>query len=165
MSMYVYTTTGTHPYLRTYLHDHPERTMTLMQRADSSGTYLLMDESNANSIFNAPFGYINRYQYQEKPPIGMAVLQHIGLLPEDEKSFLLQFDKLKATLTNHPELDCLYLLKSERKMAYLIMTFWQSTDDFHKFEKSIDFQPLLPYVADHQSQSSEITYADVFYIR
>ena len=51
MSLYVYTTTGTRPYLTKYLHDeHPMHNFTLMQKTTASDIYLLLDESNAASV-------------------------------------------------------------------------------------------------------------------
>lgn len=116
MSLYVYTTTGTRPYLTKYLHDeHPMHNFTLMQKTTASDIYLLLDESNAASVFNAPFGYENRFQYGLKPHDGIAVFEHIGLAPENEKSFLLQFDRIKEDLDAQPGLEALYLLRSEKK--------------------------------------------------
>lgn len=166
MSLYVYTTTGTRPYLTKYLHDeHPMHNFTLMQKTTASDIYLLLDESNAASVFNAPFSYENRFQYGLKPHDGIAVFEHIGLAPENEKSFLLQFDRIKEDLDAQPGLEALYLLRSEKKVAYVILTFWKDDSYFNKWTKSAHFRPLVPYITDHQTRSSDITYADIFQLR
>ncbi|MGX7420147.1 antibiotic biosynthesis monooxygenase family protein [Carnobacterium gallinarum] len=166
MSLYVYTTTGTRPYLTNYLKEkHVLHNFTLMQKTNASDIYLLLDETDAASVFNAPFGYENRFQYGEKPHDGVAVFEHIGLAPENEKSFLLQFEKIKTGLEEQPGLAALYLLRSEKKTAYVVLTFWTSDIYFNKWTKSEQFKPLIPYITDHQTRSSDITYADTFQLR
>ncbi|GAA5416693.1 heme-degrading monooxygenase HmoB [Paraliobacillus ryukyuensis] len=130
--MKAYMTNGTLPYLEHIALHHPELTITLMERDNSTLAYYEIDQQV--SLFREARIYDVLMTYGELQQQGIVTMRHIPLTDDGKPVFEAEWKKNNDVLKKQEELFAYRVLKPLYGNTYVVMMQWKNRDAFHQWD-------------------------------
>lgn len=162
--MFFYVTFGTLDYLQKIAQKHTNEKMQMMFGEDQA---ILFYESKKQSLFQSPHKYEIFAQSGELHTSEYAAFHHIPVSPEGRPLFESRFKNLAEKIESEPGFNALRLMRPIKSDTYLIVTLWESENDFTSWKNSKSFEPahsnLSPKGKEHQTIFSRPSYVASYY--
>ncbi|MBC6309000.1 antibiotic biosynthesis monooxygenase [Listeria sp. FSL L7-1582] len=156
---YAYITSGTEHYLRQILADNPTRNITLLQ---NFGDSLLLEETTESTVFREAASYRVTQSFGEIKGYGTVTFEYLYLRSEEIPIFQKLYQTISSTLHQARGLQCMQLLQSKTESKYLIITFWNRSDDYHHWKTGAEHNKIMDLIRNNSSQSG-FSHVDVFH--
>lgn len=147
--MKFYLTYGTHHFLRTIYEKHkPKHDIYLLDGEDSS---LLIVEKSGKSLFQSGKAYNIEYAAGEFASATFAVMNNIPV-PQDEADVFQFQAKQRAELIKR-QAGCVaarLLAPVKKSDSFIILSMWDSSGDFRRFQKSPEYGVKVEATANPQ---------------
>ncbi|EUJ47936.1 antibiotic biosynthesis monooxygenase family protein [Paenilisteria rocourtiae] len=156
---YAYITSGTEHFLRQILSDNPTRNILLLQ---NFGDSILLEETTESTVFKEGTAYRINQNFGEIKGYGTVTFEYLYLRSEEVPIFQKLYQSVALTLHEARGLQCMQLLQSRTENKYLIITFWDSGDDYQHWKTGREHNKIMEHIRSNSSQSG-FSHVDVYH--
>jgi len=136
----VYMTFGTHDFLKKLYEKHKgDKNIHLL---DGSGTSSLLLETEGKSIFKSGKRYDMIDASGGFEGATFVVMHHIPVSRQDTDLFRYEAKERTGLIQKQPGNKGVRILKEKKEDIFLIVSIWDSSGDFRRFQSSPDFEQL-----------------------
>jgi heme-degrading monooxygenase HmoA len=162
--MFFYVTYGTLDYLQKISQSHTNEKMHVMYGEDQA---ILFYESENKSLLQSPHKYEVFAQAGDLRTSEYAVFNHIPVSQEGRPLFENRFKTRAGTISSQPGFIALRLLRPLKSDTYLVVSLWESENDFTSWKNSDSFEQahsgMSPKETEHSSLFLRPPYVSSYY--